>query len=143
MGGAALARRLWDEGLSVRLIGERVGATKSSIVGYAHRHRWPPRPSPIVRDGVRPEAVPRVAGPPAPAAAAPVAARGPRREACSPEPLAVPTARFHGCQWPTTDARPWRFCDQPVAGPGDVWCAEHKCRVYYRPHPRFLAAVAA
>lgn len=43
----ALARKLWDEGLSASKIGARCGTTKGAIIGCAHRNLWPARPSPI------------------------------------------------------------------------------------------------
>lgn len=155
MGGAVLAREMWDAGARCVDIGRAVGCDRHAIIGYAHRHGWPPHPH--QPDGAewraqrkaaqpppeppKPRQPPRPTPPPAPAVAAPKLPRGPRREACNPEPLAVPTARFRGCQWPTTDARPWRFCDQPVAGPGGVWCTEHRAVAYYR--ARALPEVAA
>jgi hypothetical protein len=155
MGGAELARELWDAGVRTVDIGREVGTTSDAIVGFAHRHGWPPHPRQPVgaewraqRKATQPPLAPpkparhrKPVAKPAPAVAAPRPPRGPRREACNPAPLAVPTRRFHGCQWPTTDARPWRFCDQPVAGPGGVWCAEHRAVAFYR--ARALPEVAA
>ena len=46
-------RDLWAEGVSTAEIGRRLGASKNSIVGKAHRLHLPPRPSPI---GARGEA---------------------------------------------------------------------------------------
>ena len=40
-------RALWDEGLSTRTIAARLGTTKNSVVGKAHRLFLPSRPSPI------------------------------------------------------------------------------------------------
>jgi hypothetical protein len=131
MGGAERAREMWDAGAHTAVIGRAVGTTSDAIVGYAHRHGWGPHPRPP----------PRPAPPPAPAVAAPKPPRGPRREACNPAPLAVPTRRFHGCQWITgDDRRTWRFCDAPVV-PQSVYCADHYGRCYYR--PRWHAEVAA
>jgi hypothetical protein len=159
MGGAGLAREMWDAGERVALIARAVGTTHAAIVGYAHRNGWPPHPKQPV--GAEWRAQRKAAIPPQPAAIPPQPAAIPpqpprirprippakprdtrsRLESCHPAPLAVPTARFRGCQWPTTDARPWRFCDQPVAGPGGVWCAEHRAVAYYR--ARALPEVAA
>ncbi len=48
----------WAEGHSTAEIGRRMGLTKNSIVGKAHRLNLPPRPSPIRRGGAgKPEAV--------------------------------------------------------------------------------------
>lgn len=53
-------RQLWDEGLSTAEIGRRLGISKNSVVGKAHRLDLPARPSPIRRDPSA-EAAPRVA----------------------------------------------------------------------------------
>jgi hypothetical protein len=146
MGGAERARALWDAGTHTAVIGREVGTTSDAIVGFAHRHGWPPHPRQPVgaawraqrkaaqaaQQALEPRQPPRPAPPPAPAVAAPVAARGPRREACRPEPLAVPTAAFRTCQWIAGHGRPWRMCGEPVAGPGGVYCAEHRAVAYYR-----------
>ena len=41
----------------------------------------------------------------------------------APPPVAVPVAEPRGCQFPLSERRPWRFCDQPATK--GVWCAEH------------------
>jgi hypothetical protein len=154
-GGAERARELWDAGAHTAVIGRAVRTTSDAIVGYAHRHGWPPHPrqpsgaewraqrkaAGTAQKPPKPRQPPRPATPPAPAVAAPVPPRGPRREACNPASLAVPTARFHGCQWIEGHGRPWRMCGEPVAGPGGVWCAEHRAVAYYR--ARALPEVAA
>jgi hypothetical protein len=147
----ARARELWDLGVSTREIGRQVGCTKSSVVGYAHRQGWPPRPSPIIRNGKRAEAVERVPDKPhhkaagaAPGTATQRAKRAaqraqqrnewgetPMREAVRPERLAVPTATFSRCQWITSDGRPWAMCDAPVPGTGP-YCEEHRTRARER-----------
>lgn len=47
---AALCR-LWAEGVSTTEIGRRLGRSKNSVVGKAHRLNLPARPSPIRQDG--------------------------------------------------------------------------------------------
>jgi hypothetical protein len=148
MGGAELAREMWDVGTHTAVIGREVGTTSDAIVGYARRHGWPPHPRQPVgaewraqrkaaqaaQQPPKPRRPPRPAPPPAPAVAAPKPPRdkGPRREACNPAPLGVPTARFHGCQYIAgDDRRSWRFCDAPVV-PQGVYCAEHRDRCHYR-----------
>ena len=45
----AAARDLWDIGLSASGVAKRLGVTKNVIIGVAHRHGFPARPSPIRR----------------------------------------------------------------------------------------------
>jgi hypothetical protein len=112
----ALARRLWDEGLSARLIGLAVGCTKGAIVGFAHRAGLQPRSSPIVHRVV----VPRVRRA-APPASSPAAA-----------PVFVPRPRQ--CQFiEGDDPRTWRMCN--AATEGGPWCAQHRA-VVFTPAPR-------
>jgi hypothetical protein len=154
MGGAELAREMWDAGTHTAVIGREVGTTSDAIVGFAHRHGWPPHPRQPVGAEWRAQrkaaqAAQQALGPvprrkpvakPAPAVAASVAARGPRREACNPAPLAVPTACFSDCQWLLSDGRPWVFCASPAV-PGGVYCAAHRAIAHYR--ARALPEVAA
>jgi hypothetical protein len=53
-GATDRARELWDAGMQASLIAAAMGhgCTKSALLGYAHRHSWPPRPSPIGNGGV-------------------------------------------------------------------------------------------
>jgi hypothetical protein len=116
----ALVRRLWDEGLSARLIGQAVGCSKSAIVGFAHRAGLTARTSPIVRRVVAPPVVPRVrrAAPPASSPA--------------PGPVFVPRPRQ--CQFiEGDDPRTWRMCN--AATEGGPWCAQHRA-VVFTPAPR-------
>ena len=46
-------RMLWGEGHSTAEIGRRMGLTKNTIIGAAHRLDLPPRESPIIRDPER------------------------------------------------------------------------------------------
>jgi GcrA cell cycle regulator len=116
---------LWATGASAAAIGRQLGLSKNACVGLRLRMGLPPRPSPI---GV----VPRKPRPrPRPAAVA--KARAPGR--CEPWPLAVPTAGFRTCQFPTTGARPWRFCEAALAPGQAVYCAAHqaRCTVVHQP----------
>ena len=141
-----LARELWDEGLGTKAIGRRVGTTKHAIVGHAHRHGWPPRPSPLGRrKGEVREAVPRVPDKPH-HRGAPTPRKRPERApeelrvTCRPQALAEATAAFRGCQFPLNERRPWRFCDAPAV-PGIAWCPAHKSVCYMRsPRQELVAA---
>lgn len=42
-----LLRRLWDEGHSTAEIGRRLGVSKNSVIGKAHREMLTPRQSPL------------------------------------------------------------------------------------------------
>jgi hypothetical protein len=119
----ALARELWDAGLSGTQIGKRVNATKSAVIGLAHRRGWPPRPSPLRPAG---------SGRPAKQIKAERELRKklrtkPTQVPVEPEPPPLPQCA--GCQFPTSDGRPWRFCEAQTQ-PLQVYCAEHQriCR---------------
>jgi hypothetical protein len=116
----ALATRLWNEGLSARLIGLAVGCSKGAVVGFARRSGLTARTSPIVRnvhEGAppAPKAVPRLrqVAPPAPAS--------------SPAPVVGPRPRQ--CQFiEGDDPRSWRMCG--AATEGGAWCPQHRARVF-------------
>lgn len=55
----ASLRQLWDEGLSTKKIGDRLGTSKNAVVGKAHRLDLPSRPSPIRRRDPNAPFVPR------------------------------------------------------------------------------------
>ena len=44
-------KRLWHDDVSAREIGEKLGISKNSVIGKAHRLQLPSRPSPITRGG--------------------------------------------------------------------------------------------
>jgi GcrA cell cycle regulator len=66
-------RGLWDEGHSTAEIGRRLGVSKNSVVGKAHRLDLPGRPSPIKHNGTDTRAarqrIKRLGVPPLPALA--------------------------------------------------------------------------
>ena len=138
----ALARTLWDEGVLTTEIGRRVGTTKHGIVGYAHRNGWPPRPSPLGRrKGEVRAPVPRSPEKPH-HRGAPTPRKRPQnapqelRVTCRPQPLAVPTAAFGGCQFiEGDDHKTWKMCGCETV-PGTAWCPAHKAICYCRP-PRW------
>ena len=113
----ARLRVLWDENHSTAEIGRRMGTTKNSIIGKAHRLALPPRPSPIRGDSERP-----------PRASAPRRVRGPTlpvlrsTPANPPLPAPAPVQRYAGpsgrpCCWPLGDpGQPgFRFCEAGTA----------------------------
>lgn len=160
----ARVRKLWDEGLSGSRIAAELRMTKNAVVGIAHRHHFPPRPSPI-----RPSATPRAASLPRQPAAprpvpalreAPVAPPAPRPVVVPPVPREAPPwsprPAARGCQWPlwADYARPdGRFCGATVApwptsgaDRAPTYCAAHLRRVIggqpaaVQPDSRGLAA---
>lgn len=127
----ASIRTLWDTGISAAQIGARLGLTKNSVVGHAHRMDLPGRASPIIRDGRgraprRPKhTLPDLSGP-TPDPSGPLAElEALAREVRPP----MPTDAKRECQWITTARKPWGFCCAPVAV-GRSWCPVHLCRVF-------------
>jgi hypothetical protein len=134
----ARALAMWDDGLSAGQIARRIGngCTKSALIGYARRNRWPSRAAPIIR--LNPNGDGSVWTGPTGNAHSKV--RKPVRAIPAPPKAPVePPPRFRTCQWPTTSGRPWRFCDAPTVK-GGAWCAEHHARCYHRYAPQRLEA---
>ena len=155
----ARLRVFWRDGFSTAEIGRRMGTTKNSVVGKAHRLGLPPRPSPIRGKGSTPRlpAPARTRGlsrsPPRPVADSLPPKRPPRPPAapqtpparadppppppalCKPERPALPRpALRQPCCWPIGHpGRPgFRFCDAD-AMPRKPYCAEHAGLAYVEP----------
>ncbi len=142
----AQLRELWGADHSTREIADRMGMSKSAVVGKAHRLNLPSRPSPIRRGGV---AKPVPLSPQARRAAA-LAATAVALPAVAIQPspaMALPAVAFQppperdvdgrGCQWIDGDVMlgATAFCNAdlaPVYGKGP-WCAHHMARVWVRP----------
>jgi len=144
-------RRLWAEGVTAMAIGREMGRSRNSIVGKAHRLELAPRPSPIgQRRGEVREAKPRETLPVLASAARPVvvrpsvvrlapvqiAALGRRPPAPPPSPPPpgppqAPAQTVEGCQYPTSEGRPWRFCGAPTDGCGP-YCQKHQAVAWIR-----------
>jgi GcrA cell cycle regulator len=139
-------RKLWDEGLSASIIGERLGISKNAVVGKAHRLKLPPRPSPIKRGGTtsgKPRRARKAAqGPRRTAALArseSVRQETPRRQGraeASPRPPMSRSYRHYadsgqGCLWPIGDpgTPEFHFCGATRAE-GRPYCEEHVARAY-------------
>jgi len=150
---------LWADGMTLANIALRHGVTKNSIVGYVHRWKLPPRPSPIRRDG-NPRA-PRLAtaagtkrtnsGAITGQTLAPLASLArkappsmPTRHTPSivpvrpPAPLRTPEQRVprpnqpqRQCAWLDGDKPHWRQCEA-VAKSGSPYCEVHHKRAYVR-----------
>lgn len=156
----ARLRELWSEGCSTAEIGRRMGFTKNSVVGKAHRLGLKSKPSPIIRDGrpVKPKKAPRVYGttltlPPsiiAAQAAEKAAEKAAERAfvaklseiiaaAVEPEPEAPRVAfkppSLRQCCWPMWDGKPThQYCDA-AAVLGKPYCAAHRQIAYTSPAP--------
>ncbi len=148
--------RLWNEGLTTAEIGRRMHATKSSVVGKAHRLGLRARPSPL-RNGyytqARAEAMvawhaagrpirstpPRPYQPPRP----------PQPSAPRIAPPANPAERYAAmgtekkpCEFLIGDERPYKSCgeDRVVGKP---FCPDHCAQSYIKIRPRQMTEVDA
>ncbi len=151
--------RLWQQGLSASEIGKRLGVSKNSIVGKAHRLNLPSRPSPI-RQGEEEETASGSAEPQRRAArkntakANGSAESGSAKAASSGNGKANGSAKTRnrsatggnpasfraqvearggrsGCLWPIGDPNDpdFHFCGA-AAAPGKPYCPEHAARAY-------------
>jgi GcrA cell cycle regulator len=98
-----ILRALWQEGLTTREIGVRMGITKNAVVGKAHRLGLPKRQSPI-------------------------AAKEPPAEVIRLDSLAMDM-----CSWPIGEpgTDEFRFCGRKAV-PEKPYCADHCARAYVR-----------
>jgi len=98
--------KLWSEGFSTAEIGRRLGVTKNSVVGKAHRLSLTPRPSPVKLTG-KPRVKP---------AQKVVEMTGP------------------SCSWPIghPGEKGFHFCDARAKS-GKPYCQEHAALAYVRP----------
>jgi len=150
----AQLRKLWAAGMSTKTIGERLGCSKNSIIGRAHRLELKPRASPI-KGGAAVANETRARNKAAQAAAVsalveklrankpPAAPQMPVEAPVSPEPpLAAvdgATGPVRECQWPIGHPRKpgFHFCGAPAV-PDRPYCRCH-CEIAYlgfgRPRP--------
>lgn len=148
-------RALWDEGLPTAEIGRRLGTSKNSVVGKAHRLDLPQRPTPIKYTKGTPKRPTPRAGPrtlaPLPSLTKEVAAPKPKpppvKAATQPPPQATPAppkpfpatpyGRVVKCCWPLGDPGTlgFRFCEAPST-PGKPYCQEHAAVAYIRVRDR-------
>ena len=157
----ARLRVLWRDGIATAEIGRRMGTSKNSVIGKAHRLDLPPRPSPIrgkgtgstprlptsartrspnqppphpVADSLPPERLPC---PPAAVQGPPACADPPPPppDLAKPERPAFPRPVLRQpCCWPIGHpGRPgFRFCGAD-AMPRKPYCAEHAGTAYVAP----------
>ncbi len=137
---------LWAEGHSTTEIGKRIGASKNSVVGRAHRLNLPARPSPIkhnaeaghVKRRDQPKRAFKATLPPPPSvvqlAPAITAVSVPKHTPDNPVLHLTPTGSGVGripscspCQWPTTTAngRHRMLCESPADG-RTSYCLKHQ-----------------
>ena len=133
----ARLENLWAEGLSMSQIGDRLGVSKNSISGMAHRMGLPARPSPI-----KPSATPRA---PRPQRVGRAPTLPPIASAPAVDIPPAPVARPHdGCSYIVDETRlAVRYCDAPVLVTGDrrmSYCPDHYARCY-TPVPRRARAL--
>lgn len=125
----ALLRSLWESGLPATQIGQRLGLSKSAIIGRARRLGVAARKSPIIRGGAAVVAAAQRSV----TRAKPVdAARVQAAAACVPAVVTVPMGA-DGCRWPLGDPkeRAFRFCEapRPLARP---YCEAHHAIAFVR-----------
>ena len=155
----ARLRQLWADGHSTAEIGRRMGVSKNSVVGKAHRLDLTGRPSPIRRT-ITGETVlqapsprrmtgptlPSLASMPASGVPAPRVPTSPAVSAPAPQPVIPPpalravatrSARLVSCCWPIGEpgTKTFRFCDSDAAG-GKPYCAEHAQIAYVKVRDR-------
>jgi GcrA cell cycle regulator len=122
--------RLWGDGMPVLEMAERLGVTVAAITGKVHRLGLTKRQASTRR---RPDGQaclnqnPQVNG----RRVAPRVTLEPLLSAPVPPPrpalgdrFRIPAGCVGACCWPTTDRRPWLFCEAPTV-PGKPFCADH------------------
>lgn len=143
--------------ISTAEIGRRMNKSKNAVVGRSNRLDLPARPSPIRRSAGGPQSPlpPRVRDRPTlPALASVVSAQTKVLPPLPDEaPIVVPSkpvfmaplraaplapkpfGRVISCCWPTSDGRPWTFCDEP-SRPASSYCQTHHDRGLVRVRDR-------
>ena len=119
-------KKLWDEGLPITKIGQKLGVSRNAIAGKAHRLGLPKRNSPISKSGE------------------------PRKnntvsnfETSKELPLKILLREVewsrNRCCWPIGDPKlpGFSFCGTSIM-PGRPYCEEHSnlCLLYTSPSPR-------
>lgn len=146
-------RVLWAEGVGTKEIGEELGVGKNAVIGKARRLGLAPRPSPLGLGRGQPLPPPRPRPVPLPSLyrqlepqqRSSLAGRPPAPPATPPTPPEPPptrAARTDGCMWPTSNGRPWTFCDAPVARNGSPYCRAHEAMAWVRRPSRGAEAAA-
>lgn len=139
-------RNLWADGHSATQIGARLGVSKNTVIGKAHRLKLPGRASPIRCRVPGEQGAKQLGRLPAPKLAdmkPPADCRGvvPGQAACAPVTLEESKSNPVGgppravvrqlCCWPVGQpgSRNFRFCDA-IAMAGKPYCKEHAALAY-------------
>ena len=108
-----ILKALWEEGLSISQIGERLGVTRNAVAGKAHRLNLRKRQSPIAKK--------------------PEKAVEPETPKDLPLRLALRGIQWSRskCVWPSGDPKTveFSFCGEAIV-PGKPYCSEH-CELAY------------
>ena len=108
-----MLKALWEEGLSISQIGERLGVTRNAVAGKAHRLNLRKRQSPIAKK--------------------PKKAVEPKTPKDLPLRLALRGIEWSRskCVWPSGDPKTveFNFCGEAIV-PGKPYCSEH-CELAY------------
>ena len=108
-----MLKALWEEGLSISQIGERLGVTRNAVAGKAHRPNLRKRQSPIAKK--------------------PKKAVEPETPKDLPLRLALRGIQWSRskCVWPSGDPKTveFSFCGEAIV-PGKPYCSEH-CELAY------------
>ena len=108
---------LWNDGLSISQIGQKLGVTRNAVAGKAHRIGLPKRQSPISVSG------------------APARKKVKKVEELSELPLRLALRKISWsrskCVWPSGDPKTtdFSFCGEPIE-PGKPYCYEHCVLAY-------------
>ncbi len=108
-----LLKQLWDEGLSISQIGEKLGVTRNAVAGKAHRLNLKKRQSPISAS----------------------AKKAPKAKPDKELPLRLALREIQWsrtkCVWPSGDPKTiaFKFCGKAIV-PGKPYCSKH-CEIAY------------
>ena len=109
---------LWNEGLSISQIGQRLGVTRNAVAGKAHRLGLPKRQSPISVSGT------------------PSRNKAKKNEEDGSDlPLRLALRKISWsrskCVWPSGDPKTtnFSFCGEPIE-PGKPYCYDHCVLAY-------------
>jgi GcrA cell cycle regulator len=144
---------LWDGGLPTAEIARRLGCSKNSVIGKAHRLFLKPRSSPIKRNydlfGPPRQRIDKPAKtfpkPPddPPAEKHAFVPAPPKPVFVAPKPLEPFTTRAaepgeRHCQWLDGDPSALTYC-QNYVGRSEPWCADHRLLVYKKRRDKVAA----